>query len=177
MGFRFAIPWRSGNIVASGDGRRSPVVTRRGNVGAVKARSYGYRSSAVQPVAGDDPGVNTLPPTRGAQNDYNTVPGSAAIIDADAFSPGRSFMGRTEDSLNTGRPPNRIDRETTARNRGKIGVGAFPGGIAGWPYDGNALFIPHQTIPRRPITVTPFQRTIDTSVTVSAPSIGSPVRE
>lgn len=175
MGFRFAIPWRSGNIVASGDGRPSPAPIPQSRALPPKARSYAYRSSAQPQRSGDDPGVVSPLPTRGTQIDETSAPGSARVIDADSFSPGRSFLGHTEDGLNNGRPPNRIDRGTTARNRGKVAVMGTPAGTDGWPYDGNALFIPHQVIPRRPITVTPFQRTIDTGLTVSAPSIGGPV--
>lgn len=179
MAFRFAIPWRSGNVVTSGDGRRAPVPVRRGNVAPARARSYGYRSTAQQPPSGNDPGVTTPLPRRGAQADTTSSPASTRRIDGDALAPvsagQRSYLAHTEDDLNTGPVPNRIDRGTTARNAGKIGVGAYPAGIAGWPYDGNAMFIPHLVIPRRPITVTPFQRTIDTSVTVSAPAIGGPL--
>lgn len=100
----------------------------------------------------------------------NSRPASLAIIDGEALSPGRSFMGRTADDLETGIPPDRIDRETTARNAGKVG-----NLVAGWPYDGNALLVPHTMIPRNPITVTPFARTIDTGVTVPSLPIGTPV--
>lgn len=175
MTFRFSLPGSSTRNVPSGSGRPSPVPQRRQNQGAIKARSYGYRSGAVPMATGDDPGITSPLPLRGQQSDAINDPRSMRVIDSDAFSPGRAFMGRTEDALNTGRPPNRIDRGTTARNAGRIGVGGFPAGIGGWPYDGNAMFIPHQTIPRRPITVTPFQRTIDSGLTVSAAPIGGPI--
>lgn len=124
-------------------------------------------------------------PDAGAESKALSVPlaggwaasraGSHRIMDGEGTQPGRSFLGRTEDDLNAGPAPDRIDRETTARDAGKIGVGAGPDGIAGWPYDGNFLMIPHQNIPRSPITVTPFARTIDTGVTVPSPTIGGPV--
>lgn len=98
------------------------------------------------------------------------VPASAAIIGGESQSPGRSFMGRTEDDLNTGLVPDRIDRGTTARNAGTIGDM-----MNGWPYDGNAVLVPHTRIPRNPITVTAFARTIDTGVTVPSIAIGTPV--
>lgn len=97
-------------------------------------------------------------------------PASAAIIDREATAPGRSFIDRTADDLDTGVPPDRINRNTTARNGGTIGH--FMGG---WPYDGNAALIPHRMIPRNPITVTPFARTIDTGVTVPSLPIGGPL--
>lgn len=101
--------------------------------------------------------------------------GSRRPIDGEGTQPGRSYLGRTEDLLNTGPAPDRINRTTPASNAGKIGVGAGPDGISGWPYDGNALFVKHQDIPRKPITVTPFARTIDTGVTVPSPNIGGPI--
>lgn len=139
-------------------------------------RSYGYRSTA---QTGAPTRVDTVPkpmPLRGTQPDEISVPASRGIVGGtDAANPGRSFLGRTGDDLDSGPIPNRIERNQQARDAGKIGVGAFPGGIGGWPYDGNALRIPHQIIPRVPITVTAFQRTIDTSVTVPAVAVGGPV--
>jgi hypothetical protein len=112
-----------------------------------------------------------------SQHDEISDPRSRRLIDTEiAPSPGRAYIAHTEDSLNLGPTPDRIDRETPAANRGKIGVGAGPVGIGGWPYDGNALFMPHQRIPRTPITVTPFRRTIDTSVTIPSTPIGAPVK-
>lgn len=104
--------------------------------------------------------------------------GSHVVIDHDAISPGRSFIGgaqTADNDLNLGPAPNRIDRGTTAREAGKIGVGAGPDGIAGWPYDANEAMLPHINIPRTPITVSPFARTIDTGVTIPSVSIGEPV--
>lgn len=142
----------------------------------IRGRSYGANSTAKPPrVDPSNAGAarvargRTLP-VRGSQHDEISAPASERRIDADAYAPGRAYMGRTEDTLNTGRPPNRIDRGTTARDRGVIGRS-----VNGWPYDGTALFVPHLIIPRRPITVTPFQRTIDTSVTVSTAPIGGPI--
>lgn len=102
----------------------------------------------------------------------NVRPASAAIIGGESQAPGRSFMGRTSDDLQTGVPPDRIDRGTTARNAGKIA-----NLMAGWPYDGNAVLVPHTRIPRNPITVTAFARTIDTGVTVPSIAIGNPVSQ
>lgn len=175
MGFRISIPGIGNRQVETGNGRPSPEPTVRQNAGAIKARSYGYRSGAAPLARTGTIGSDKPLPRRGSQRDEISVPASVAVVDGDSFSPGRGYMGRTEDALNTGRPPNRIDRGTTARNRGKISVIGSPNGMDGWPYDGNALFIPHQIIPRKPITVTPFQRTIDTGLTVSAPAIGGPI--
>lgn len=100
----------------------------------------------------------------------NTVPASTHIIDGEGIAAGRAFLGRTEDDLNTGTKPDRINRGTNALNAGTIGDN-----MAGWPYDGNAVLVPHTTIPRTPITVTPFARTIDTGVTVPSLPIGTPV--
>lgn len=132
------------------------------------ARAVASRTLPVtlQPV--DDAGVRG--PFRQAGGWGNVVPASASIIDGDGLSPGRSYLDHTEDKLNTGAVPDRINRGTTARNAGKIA-----NWLAGWPYDGNELLVPHTMIPRRPITVTPFARTIDTGVTIPSQPIGDPV--
>lgn len=137
------------------------------------ARSVGDRTLPVtlQPGA-----VVTSPhPLPTAGGFATSEPPSWAIIDRDAASPGRSFLGRTADDLDSGPAPNRIDRATQARNAGKITGTGGPDGVAGWPYDGNALFVPHTVIPRTPITVSPFARTIDTGVTIPSLPIGGPV--
>lgn len=142
----------------------------------VIGRSYGFRTLPLQLRPAPVDALKKPLPLAGAQSDAISVPASRAMIDTPiAPSPGRSYIAHTEDSLNLGPVPDRIDRETPAANRGKIGVGAFPGGISGWPYDGNALYVPHQLIPRKPITVTPFARTIDTSATIPTTPIGTPV--
>lgn len=175
MGFRFAVRF-SERTTPTGDGKREPVETRGSAVvKPPKARSYGMRTTAQYPPAGNSPASRTPLPLRGSQPDEISNPRSVEIADGDSFNPGRSFMGRTEDGLNTGPIPARIDRGTTARDRGKIATGAGPEGVTGWPYDGNGMFIPHVVIPRRPITVTDFARTIDTSVAIVAPAIGGPV--
>jgi hypothetical protein len=78
---------------------------------------------------------------------------------------GRSYLRDTGiEALQAGPEPDRIDRLLDRKNDGVIG--RF---VAGWPYDGNALYLPHQTIPRNPRTPTPFRKTID--IGVAAPSI------
>lgn len=132
------------------------------------ARSVANRTLPVtlQPTA---PDTSPRPlPVRGGF--VATRPASARVIDADGTQPGRSYLGRTADDLDSGPVPDRINRDTHAQNAGTIGT--FMGG---WPYDGNALFIGHQMIPRRPITVTAFSRTIDTGVTVPSLPIGGNV--
>ena len=148
---------------------------------AVGSRTLPVTLQPIGPDAGNGQGSAALGvpgplPVRGGWQ--STIAASARIIDGDAISPGRGYMGRTEDLLNTGPAPDRINRGTTARNAGNIGAsnsGYNPQGINGWPYDGNALLIRHVMIPRRPITVTPFSRTIDTGVTIPAQPIGDPV--
>lgn len=130
------------------------------------ARSVGNRTLPVtlQPH-GPDASPTPLPIAGG----YATsVPGSRRVIDSEGVNPGRSFLGR-DDVLDGGPAPDRINRQTPASNAGFIGRNML------WPYDGNALLVAHTDIPRRPITVTPFARTIDTGVTVPAILIGDPV--
>lgn len=147
---------------------------------AVASRTLPVTLQPIGPDAGNDHdsalGVPGPLPTRGGF--VNVIPGSARIIDAEGITPGRAFIGgmqTAQNDLDSGHGPDRIDRETTARDKGKIAVGAGPDGIMGWPYDANAMLIPHVAIPRRPITVTPFARTIDTGVTIPAAPIGDPV--
>lgn len=135
-------------------------------------RSYGFRTLplALQP---QQPDTSPKPLRQAtAQPDTISDPRSRREIDSDyAGSPGRSYLGRTEDALNLGPAPDMIDRATPAANAGRIGSD-----MGGWPYDGNALFVPHQVIPRKPITVSPFHRTIDTGITIPAVPIGGALR-
>lgn len=146
---------------------------------AVASRTLPVTLQPIGPDAGNGHGSDALGvpgplPVRGGWQ--TTIPASAHIVDGEGLSPGRGYMGRTEDLLNTGPVPDRINRGTTARNAGKVGASNGPQGIDGWPYDGNALMIPHNAIPRTPITVTPFSRTIDTGVTIPSQPIGDPVQ-
>jgi hypothetical protein len=97
-------------------------------------------------------------------------PGAHRIIDGDAGSYGRQSQGIVND-LNDGPVPNRIDRQTRAKNTGDIG----PRMAAGYPYDYNRVYMRHQRIPRNPQTVTPYRKTIDTSVTVPSVGVGAPL--
>lgn len=140
-------------------------------------RSYGYRDTTRQEQPDRELGSREVMPVRGAQPDYNSRAASRGVVGGiDGPNPGREFLGRTADDLDSGPIPNRIERNAPALNAGKILAGTGePGGMAGWPYDGNALRIPHTVIPRKPITVTPFSRTIDTGVTVPSVGIASPL--
>jgi len=142
-------------------------------------RTYGSNALPVppQPLNQRDAGVNVGKagmPLRGNTGGIST-PGSHARIDGDSGNDGRAYYGRTEDALNTGPVPDRINRNTTARNAGAIAISGEPVGMGGWPYDGNALYIPHQSIPRKPQTPVVFVRTIDTGVTIPSVGIGNPV--
>lgn len=132
-------------------------------------RSVGFRTL---PVTLQPAPVDTVPaPLPLAGGFRTTVPASAAQIDTDtAAAAGRSFLGRTGDDLDAGPIPDRINRGSRTLNAGAIGDG-----MSGWPYDGNALLVPHTMIPRTPITVSPFTRSIDTSVSIPSIMIGGPV--
>jgi hypothetical protein len=134
----------------------------------IRGRTYAYRSLAIT-LAPRDP--DTVPgPLPKAGGYANSEPGSRRMIGGDASNGSRSFVNHTDAELQLGPPPNRIDNPMPARHAGIIGRD-----ISGWPYDGSALLIPHQMIPRKPITISPFARTIDTGVTIPAIPIGGPV--
>lgn len=136
------------------------------------ARSYGYRDLAHYPPNEPDAGAPALPLRGGFSN---TRPASRGVIDSRALNSGRDFVVHA-DELETGPIPSAILRQTTARNAGTISAASPRVGMVGWPYDGNFLRIPHQYIPRTPITVTPFVRTFDQSVTIPSIYIGGPVK-
>lgn len=146
----------------------------------IRGRSYAYNSLVrmLTPGARGDEYAAATPTASaaGAQPDTFSAPASRTRKGGESASPGRAFLGRTEDRLNDGPAPDRINRDNPARNAGDIlpGIGNRDG-MAGWPYDGNALMIPHQRIPRTPITVTAFARTIDNSVTIPSIGVGNPV--
>jgi hypothetical protein len=138
------------------------------------ARAVASRTLPVslEPVTQYGVPVSPLPPAGGYSNSRAA---SRRVIDGEGMQPGRSYLDRTGDQLDMGPAPDRIDRGQRAMNAGIISVNGAPTGMGGWPYDGNALMIPHQAIPRRPITVSPFNRTIDTGVTIPSAPIGDPV--
>jgi hypothetical protein len=81
---------------------------------------------------------------------------------------GRQYLAQTGvPVLQAGPEPDRIDRDFPYMNAGLIG-----NMVSGWPYDGNALRIPHDYVPRKPYTVQPFGRMIDTGVTIPAIYVG-----
>lgn len=136
-------------------------------------RSYGFRTLPLTLKPGglrDYSSAKPLP-LRGTQPDEISAKASRINInDSRTGSPGRSFLGRTEDALNSGPVPSYIPRNAPASNAGNIGRSMF------WPYDGNAIYVPHQIVPRRPISGVQFVRSIDTGVTIPAIPIGAPVR-
>jgi hypothetical protein len=78
---------------------------------------------------------------------------------------GRPYLTDTGIAALQGGPePDRIDRFVPEANDGLIGRG-----VSGWPYDGNALRLPHQDTPRGMVAVRAFARTIDTQT--AAPSV------
>lgn len=144
----------------------------------IRIRTYGYNSTSVTGTPYPDAGVNVGKngmPLRGRNDGGASLPGSRRNIGGDSSSDGRSYLGNTQLDLQSGVAPDRINRNTRAQNMGTISVSGEPIGMGGWPYDGNALYMPHQRIPRTPITVSPFSRTIDTGVTIPAIGIGNPI--
>jgi hypothetical protein len=109
-------------------------------------------------------------PTRERGGDRASAPASLRGIGGDSGSQyNRTFID-IPDTLNNGPVPDYINRDTRALNAGAVGPD-----VAGWPYDANREFMPHQIITRKPGNVTPYAKTIDTGVTVPSISIGAPV--
>lgn len=113
----------------------------------------------------------------------NVAPQSRRITDTGLIS-GRMSSGGAlpgyPTSLDTGLPPKRIRRRTQAADRGAVGPGTNTGitGPLGFndSTNGASMTIPHIRIPRTPITVTAFRRTIDFTSSIPARGIGAPVR-
>lgn len=133
-------------------------------------RSYGFRTLPLALAPGRPDASSQPMPLRGSQPDEISERASRLTFPNQTGSPGRAFLGRTEDGLNLGPVPSYIKRFSPTSNAGKIGREMH------WPYDGNAINVPHQPIPRKPITGTLFVRSIDTGVTIPALPIGAPVR-
>jgi hypothetical protein len=128
-------------------------------------------------------GVLSRPlPVRG--NDTpNTAPSSRRIIDGAAQGRDGKSGGSLPSfptPLDTGLAPTRIRRLTRAADHGAVqnGTGTGVSGPLGFNFDtdGGSLTIPHTRIPRTPITVTAFRRTIDMTSSIPARGIGAPVK-
>lgn len=150
-------------------------------------RTVAYRGLPESSTRGGGPDVNAgvlrrYPPTRG--NDYpNVAPSSRRIIDG----PSSNRDGKAGGSLpsyptplDTGFAPQYIRRRTRAQDHGAVGPGTGTGvsGVLGFnaATDGGSLTIPHIRIPRTPITVTAFRRTIDMTSNIPARGIGAPIK-
>lgn len=149
-------------------------------------RTVGYASLPEEGGGGPDfnAGVLQRPlPDRG--NDYPDVaPASRRIIDP-APMVGRDGKGGGSlpsfpTPLDTGLAPTYIRRRTQGADRGAVqpGTGVGVTGPLGFnaDTDGGSLTIPHIRIPRTPITVTAFRRTIDFTSSIPARGIGAPVK-
>lgn len=174
-------PERPGNSVTIG-GKRITLASK----GADRpGRTVGYRGL---PEAGGGPDFNAgvlRKPTRDRGNDYPDVaPASRRISDAGPMvgrdGKGGGSLPSFPTPLDLGLAPTYIRRHTQAADRGVVGPGTNvgPTGILGFnaATDGGSLTIPHIRIPRTPITVTAFRRTIDTTSSIPARGIGAPVK-
>jgi hypothetical protein len=127
-----------------------------------------------------DEGIRQAPPPRGGDT-LSSVPASLRVIDARGRT-GASPFTDNDRALNSGLPPQRIVRKTRALDRGSVqgGIGSGFAGTGPTSYDpktdGGSVRIPHQIIPRKPITVTAFRRTIDSTSTIPARGIAAPLK-
>lgn len=82
--------------------------------------------------------------------------------------------------LEFGPPPVYIRRMQRAMNAGAVqggtGVGITGPRSFDPKTDGGSLLIPHQRIPRKPVTMFPFRKTIDVASTIPARGIAAPVK-
>lgn len=168
-------------------------ITLRPNGADRPGRTVAYRSFPDEATAGTEsrlvgmnPDVNTgvlrRPlPDRG--NDYPDVaPASRRLTgpgqSGRRYSTGGAMPGFPT-SLDTGLPPTRIRRLTQAADRGAVGPGTNVRVTGALGYNagtnGGSQTIPHIRIPRTPITVTAFRRTIDLTSSIPARGIGAPV--
>jgi hypothetical protein len=152
-----------------------------------RGRSYGYDALAksLGNIVQRDEGVplkrvplgkeagNTIDglPSRG-NADRAVNPSSRLIMDGRSYRQGAEYFNSNERDLNAGPAPTYIRRMTTARNAGYVS----PSQCASVAGGTGSLYIPHQRIPRHPITVSPFRRTVDVSSTIPARGIGAPVK-
>lgn len=180
-------------------------ITIRPNAADRPGRTVAYRSLPAEATAGTDHLHRTDPPDKNAGalagsvpkrgtpsdgtppligNVYpNVAPKSRRIIDHGQIS-GRLKAGGAlpgyPTPLDTGLPPQHIRRRTQAADRGAVGPGTNTGitGPLGFndQSNGGSLTIPHVRIPRTPITVTTFRRTIDMTSSIPARGIGAPVK-
>jgi len=147
-------------------------------------RTVGYASLPEEGRPDFNAGVLKRP-LRDRGNDYPDVaPASRRIIDAGRMA-GRDGKGGGSipsfpTPLDTGLAPTYIRRRTQAADRGAVqrGTGVGVTGPLGFnaDTDGGSLTIPHIRIPRTPITVTAFRRTIDFTSSIPARGIGAPVK-
>lgn len=154
---------------------RSSVYTPR--FPKLRLRTYAYNALPIPPrPPAPDAGIDKPLHLRGNDLPESIAPSLRVIGGKSAAAP-RDFDTSNNADLNSGAPPVMIRRGTRAQDRGAIVLGTGPtsDGPPSLP-GGGALFMPHQSIPRKPITVTAFRRTIDTSSTIPSIGVGAPVR-
>lgn len=143
-------------------------------------RTYAYNALPADQSPRRDPDVLPRPLPTSGNNLPTSAPSSRAIVDGRSRGGSRSFLGTSAIDLESGPPPVYIRRQTRAMNAGAVQRGTGPGITGGRGYDpktdGGSLFIPHQRIPRKPVTLRPFLRTIDVASTIPARGIGAPVK-
>lgn len=181
-------------------------ITLRPNGADRPGRTVAYRSLPAEATGGreghgskliDPQRSEALPgkvPSRGTPSDGSSSPliGNAAPATAPEsrrltgphqsgkrFSTGGALPGYPT-PLDTGLSPSRIRRLTQAADRGAVAPGTAQGRTGALGFNaltnGASLTIPHIRIPRTPITVTAFRRTIDTTSGIPARGIASPLR-
>lgn len=105
------------------------------------------------------PNGPTNPPSLASETIYGAFDGQTYVAED-------SYVHMFPDPL-----PGRITRIKRADNAGTIGEGQLD---AAWPDFGRG-YIPHQYIPRHPVSVTPFDKTIDVTVTIPGVFVADPL--
>lgn len=144
------------------------------------ARETAQGTRVASPVVGTLNGPK-LPPTETQTGGNTSIGLTAAVTQLRGWpanisrlirgvSGSRTMAIRTDSELQTGPAPGRIPRTLFERNRGYIAENF----VSGFPYNAEFSTIPHQNVPRRPMTTGPNRRMVDDNAPIPAIYSGNP---